>query len=256
MKAPWANITLLAILLLQTVTGYLGMLNNQNRYDWVLWIHGIGAYAIVLLLFWKGTIIYDAIRRKRVWTLQRFLFLFTLFLLLLTLALGLIWTLNGPHYFLNISYISWHIYAAVPLMIFMLWHGWKMRFIFKVDGSRDRRAVLRAAGLTFAGLAVWQLSAVTKQVVGLTGAARRFTGSYERGSFTGAFPAVSWIADNPAPLDKASWRLEIKGAVQVSQSWRYDELRSLADKREVATLDCTGGWYTEQWWQGVAWPIF
>ncbi|MCB0012170.1 MAG: hypothetical protein KDE34_09720, partial [Anaerolineales bacterium] len=75
MKAPWANVVLLAILLLQTVTGYLGMLNNQSQRAWILWLHGIGAYLILLLLFWKGSIIWDAIRRKKVWTRQRWLFL-------------------------------------------------------------------------------------------------------------------------------------------------------------------------------------
>ena len=251
MKAPWVNITLLIILIIQTLSGYLGMLNNESRYDWVLWIHGIGAYALVLLLFWKGTIIWDAIRRKKVWTGQRVIFLFTLLLLLLTLSLGLVWTLNGPLYFLNISFVSWHIYLAVPLMIFMLWHGWKMRFIFNVAGSRDRRALLRGGGLALAGLIVWQLSAVSKQAAKLVGATRRFTGSYERASFSNAFPRVVWIADNPDRIDSATWQLRLKGAVVRELGFTYDEMRALATKHEVATLDCTGGWYTVQSWHGV-----
>jgi hypothetical protein len=51
MKVPWANILLLLLLLVQTGTGYLGLLNNREQFNWVLWLHGIGAYALVLLLF-------------------------------------------------------------------------------------------------------------------------------------------------------------------------------------------------------------
>jgi hypothetical protein len=251
MKVPWANIILLFILLLQIITGYLGLINNQEQFNWVLWLHGIGAYAIVLLLFWKGTVIMDAMRRKRVWTWRRLIFLLILFLLLLTLTLGLLWTLNGPQYFLNISFVSWHIYVAVPLIILMLWHSWQMRFIFRVPKALDRRLFVRSSLLGLAGLLAWQAASRTKTWLDLPGARRRFTGSYEHGSFGHQFPVVSWILDNPPPIEVANWTLRIDGAVANPLSFSYETLRALASDEKVATLDCTGGWYTAQIWQGV-----
>ena len=252
MKVPWANILLLLLLLGQTGTGYLGLLNNREQFNWVLWLHGIGAYALVLLLFWKGNIILDALRRKKTWTWQRLVFLLTTFLLLLTLTLGLIWTFNGPHYFLNISYVSWHIYVAVPLMALMLWHSWQMRFIFRVPQSLDRRQFLRAAAFTLAGLFIWRTTNRAKRWLDVPGAWRRFTGSYERGSFSGRFPSVSWIADSPPPLAEGAWQLTITGAVTRPLSFTYAQLRALPTQTQTATLDCTGGWYTEQEWQGIS----
>ena len=252
MKAPWANIILLFILLLQTVTGYLGLINNQERFSLVLWLHGIGAYTLVLVLFWKANIIFDAMRRKKVWTWQRVMFLVTVGLLLLTLYLGLAWTLNGRLYIFNISYVSWHIYAAVPLMLLMLWHSWQMRFIFRVPQALDRRLFLRGGLLGLAGWLTWQMANRTKVWLALQGAQRRFTGSYEWGKMGEHFPSVSWILDNPPPIDPANWQLRLDGAVAQALTFSYEELKAMANEQHVATLDCTGGWYSTQMWQGVS----
>ncbi|MCB8943276.1 MAG: molybdopterin-dependent oxidoreductase [Ardenticatenaceae bacterium] len=252
MKSPWTNTLLLLILLLQTITGYLGLINNDEQFSLVLWLHGIGAYALVLLLFWKANIILDAIRRKKTWTWQRLMFLFTVGLLLLVLVLGLTWTLNGRHYFLNISTVSWHIYLAVPLMALMLWHSWQMRFIFRVGTAWDRRLFLRMGVLTLAGTAVWSLTNSTKRLLALAGANRRFTGSYLWGQMGEHFPSVSWIFDNPPPIDKANWQLTIGGAVANTLTFSYEQLRQLASEERTATLDCTGGWYSTQVWRGVS----
>lgn len=251
MKAPWANSLLLFILLLQIITGYLGMLNNQELHRWVLWLHGIGAYAILLLLFWKGDIILNALRRKRVWTWHRTLFLLTTFFLLLTLLLGLTWTLNGPAYFLNISYVSWHIYVAVPLIVLMLWHSWQMRFVFRLPQALDRRLFLRGILLQLTGILLWQLSNHTKSFLELPGTLRRFTGSYQHKIAEGNFPVVSWIADNPPPIEITHWKLALAGAVKNPLTFSYNQLRDMATDVQLATLDCTGGWYTTQEWQGV-----
>lgn len=251
MKAPWVNTLLLLILIAQIVSGYFGMVNNRSGHSWVLWLHGIGAYAIVALLYWKATVIFDAVRRKSVWTWQRVLFLVTLLLLLATLALGVAWTFGGPYYFLRISGVSWHIYLAVPLMALMLWHAWQMRFILRVKRARDRSAFLRSAVFATLGLLLWQLGKQTQNAIPLPGAARRFTGSYPRGLADGRFPAVSWINDNPAPIDPAGWCLTVSGAVDTPRQYRYEDLRQRLLVTQDATLDCTGGWYTTQPWRGV-----
>jgi DMSO/TMAO reductase YedYZ molybdopterin-dependent catalytic subunit len=256
MRYPWANIALLILLLTQALTGAFGFVEGRPQRAWILWLHGIGAYAIIFLLLWKSSIILHAWRRKKRWTGRRLSFLVLVALLLLTVALGLLWTFNGPLFLFGFSLVSLHIYLAVPLMILLAWHSWHMRFIWRVRGAAGRRLFLGTAAAAVAGFLTWQVAAAAKRWAGLPGSARRFTGSYETGSFSGRFPRVSWIADRPPPLDVSGWRLKIGGAVDRPLSLTYHELREMAEgdpaaQKFVAVLDCTGGWYTEQEWAGV-----
>lgn len=252
MKRPWVNLLLLVLLSIQTVTGYLGFTNGRETAAWILALHGIIAYGLVLLLFLKATIIGDAWRRKKRWTGRRAGFVVVLVLLGLTLLSGLLWTFQGPLYLGGFSLVSLHIYIAVPLMLLMLWHAWHMRFIRRVPGATGRRLFLGGLATALGGLALWVAVGRAKAAAGLTGAARRFTGSYETGSFTPDFPVVSWIADRPPPVDRTVWRLRVEGAVERPLNLSYDELVALAQGEAVAALDCTGGWYSVQRWRGVS----
>ncbi len=119
MHYPWANILLFVLLVTQFVTGYWGMVNGRDTFDWVLWLHGIGAYGLLVLLFWKSDIILHAWRRKSRWTGRRLIYGLTTLLFLQTLFLGLLWTFQGPVYLFGFSLISLHFYAAVPLTLLM-----------------------------------------------------------------------------------------------------------------------------------------
>ena len=251
MKVPWVNLLLLLLLLAQTVTGYFGFTNGRESSAWILALHGIIAYALLLLLFFKADVIGDAWRRKKRWTARRVGFVVTLALLALTLLLGLLWTFQGPLYLGGFSLVSLHIYVAVPLMLLMLWHAWHMRFIRRVPGATGRRLLLGGLGAALGGLLLWAAVGRAKAAAGLRGAARRFPGSYETGSFTPDFPVVSWIADRPPPVDVATWRLRVEGAVAQPFSLSYDELAAMVQEEVVAALDCTGGWYSVQRWRGV-----
>ena len=135
MKAPWVNLLLLGLLLAQTITGYFGFTNGRQTAAWILALRGVIADGLVLLLFFKADVIRDAWRRKKRWTARRVGFVIALVLLALTLLLGLLWTFQGPLYLGGFSLVSLHIYVAVPLMLFMLWHAWHMRFIRRVPGA-------------------------------------------------------------------------------------------------------------------------
>ncbi|MDT8306277.1 MAG: hypothetical protein RRC07_10095, partial [Anaerolineae bacterium] len=71
MRFPWANLTLLLLLLLQVTTGYFGFTSGTPGRAWLLWLHGAGAYAIVLVLLWKGAIIWNVARRGVRWQGER-----------------------------------------------------------------------------------------------------------------------------------------------------------------------------------------
>lgn len=251
MLTPWVNIALLALIVLQAVTGYLGMTSNRPPEAWLLWSHGIGAYGLLLLMLLKAGIIADAWRRKKRWTGRRWGFVVLLVLLILTTVLGLLWTFAGPIYLGGFSLVSLHIYIAIPVLLMMIWHAWHMRFIWRVPGATGRRLFLGSAVAAAGGLALWGAADRAKVWLGWPGAFRRFTGSYETGSFTGQFPSVSWIADRPAPVDIAAWRLRVEGLVETPFEMSYDDLVALPQVEREATLDCTGGWYTVQRWRGV-----
>jgi DMSO/TMAO reductase YedYZ molybdopterin-dependent catalytic subunit len=249
-RAPWANILLLVILILQTASGYLALTNGQFDERWLVWLHGIGAYALVLLLIWKGQIIVDALRRKRVWTNARRAFLLLLALLILTLGSGIVWTIWGPLYLGGFSVISLHMYLAVPLMALLVWHAWRQRFVLRIPQSRDRRLFVRGLLLAAGGALAW--GAVSGlRAARLARRPRRFSGSYETGSFSGQFPTVSWIADRAPAARPEEWRLAVGGLVQEPLVFSYAQLLEMAREEETAVLDCTGGWYSEQVWGGV-----
>ena len=72
---------------------------------------------------------------------------------------------------------------------------------------------------------------------------RRFTGSREGGSYrgNGASPVVSWVADRPAPMAVADWRLQAGGAVRSPLDVTLADIGERYIPAEVeAILDCTG----------------
>jgi len=252
MKHSWVNLLLFGLVLLLGITGYFGFTNGHFSRRWILWLHSIGAYGLVLLVYWKGVVILDAWRRKSVWTGARLAFAGMIALLLAVLATGLWWSFVGPVYWGGFSLVSIHMYLAVPLLLLILWHSWRMRFIWRLPEARGRRLFVSGIASLLAGTVLWRGAAASKEAFALSGALRRFTGSYETGSFTGSFPRVSWIADRPPPVDPDVWRLQIGGAVERPLTFTYTELLALEQEQQTAILDCTGGWYTAQEWRGVS----
>ncbi|HSM58214.1 MAG TPA: molybdopterin-dependent oxidoreductase [Candidatus Sulfomarinibacteraceae bacterium] len=244
MRFPWANIALLLLLLLQLVTGYLGLVNGRVERAWLLWAHGMGAYGIVLLLLWKGAIVWDVLGRGKRWRPARLAFLVLALLLVVVILLGVLWTFGGLEYAFGFSLISLHIYLAVPLMILLAFHAWRMRWIWRVKRATNRRAFLRMGAVALGGAVLWWLARRVQL-------ARRFTGSYEVGSYGGWFPRVSWINDDPRPIEAEQWQLVLDGLVRQPLRLSYEQARELAGEEMTATLDCTGGWYSTQVWRGI-----
>jgi DMSO/TMAO reductase YedYZ molybdopterin-dependent catalytic subunit len=251
-RFPWANLTLLVLVALQLVTGIAGLLGSSDPYRVVFWLHAIGAYAIVVLLAAKATIVLEAIRRRPELTEARLLLLLAAALLVAVLASGLVWITAGSTVYLGgVSLINLHAYLALLLAGLLVWHALDRRWVARIPAARDRAAFLRAAGTVVAGAVLWQVERTLQAVLALPGSRRRFTGSYETGSFGGSFPSVSWLNDDPEPVEPASWRLVVDGAVRRPLALPYDDLLGRAGARVAAVLDCTGGWYTEQEWRGV-----
>ena len=63
------------------------------------------------------------------------------------------------------------------------------------------------------------------------------------------FPTTSWVADHPRPIDLESYRLRVRGLVGRELALALDRLAP--EEELIATLDCTGGFYSTQRWGGV-----
>src|SRR5216683_1479016 len=134
----------------------------------------------------------------------------------------------------DIGYLTamdFHVGAAICVIPFLLWHVVARPLKLRVT-DLDRRAFLKG-GLVTVGAALG---------VALMPAARRAP----TGSFQAADPvATVWMFDSVPVVDVATWRLAVPG-----REWTYAELVGYTD-RTSAVIDCTGGWYSEQVWEGV-----
>lgn len=251
MRHPWVNTLLLVFVAVALVSGWFGLTNGDPDLSWVLWVHAAAAYAIVALSGWKGAVIVRSVRRHRVIDTPRLNFLAMAVLFVIVLATGIIWAKAGRIVIEGYSLLTIHQLLAVAVTFMLAWHVVARRVVFRVRPARDRRAFLRLAAAGVGGVVLWQMSGGLSRVLNLPGADRRFTGSYETGSFTGRFPTVSWIADDPDPVDIETWRLAVDGLVDRPMSFSLADLESLAAGDLTATIDCTGGWYSTQEWSGI-----
>jgi Oxidoreductase molybdopterin binding domain len=251
LRNPWVNTALLVLLAAELASGVGGLMAGAESLRPILWIHGVVAYAILALLWWKGAVVLGSISRRPLARFPRASFLALTGLLVATLATGLYWVFGGRVVLFEYSLITIHAVLAVAILVLLAWHVAWMRFIFGVRRALDRRAILRLGAGGVAGFALWQSAGLASGALGLPGAQRRFTGSYALPSFTGDFPTVSWLFDDPTPVDPQSWRLTVDGAVEKPLVLTYEQLAQLATASRQVTIDCTGGWYSQQEWQGV-----
>jgi DMSO/TMAO reductase YedYZ molybdopterin-dependent catalytic subunit len=251
MRYPWVNTALLALTIFQVLSGFLGLVTGSQNLQWILRLHDIGGYAILVLLAWKGIIILDVFGRLRRLGLSNIAFIILTILLVLILATGIVWPFLGYSALGGFSLMTIHALLVIALVALFAWHALARRFVFRSPKALDRRAFLRASAITLAGLASWQVTEVAQAIFGLPGTDRRFTGSFETGSHTGVFPFVSWLTDSPSPIARDRWQLIVDGAVEHPLALRYDQLTDLATDSVTETIDCTGGWFSTQTWSGV-----
>ena len=251
MRHPWANLALLGLVAVQVGSGLASLLAPPAGVRVAIWVHAIGAYAILVVLFSKAAVVWDAVRRRPGLGAARLALAAMVVLLAAVLATGLVWIVAGRYAVLGISGINLHAYLALVLAALVGWHALDRRWVARVPRAADRAAVLRMAAVAVAGLAVWQVERTAQALIGTPGSRRRYTGSYEAGSLGGRFPVTSWLDDDPPAIDPERWRVVVNGAVDRPVALRLAELGALPQEADDATLDCTGGWYTRQVWTGV-----
>ena len=254
MPYPWANVFILIVGGLSLLSGFLGLIGGSPSWSLALDVHRISGFALVALLLWKGQNILRSLMNRRNWRRKPGIVvgsIVTLLLLFIALGLGIAWSFSGYFTYQGFSALSWHIYLSLLLGPFVVMHAYKHSWTLRTRFWIERRSFLRLAGLGIAGLALWRTGELAVTALGLPGKDRRFTGSYERGSFAGnAFPTTSWLNDDPDPVVKDAWRLNVSGLVRRDLDLGLADLTGNREKI-TAVLDCTGGWHSTQEWDGV-----
>jgi DMSO/TMAO reductase YedYZ molybdopterin-dependent catalytic subunit len=217
---------------------------------WVFGVHTLAGTALALLLVFKLRRVLPGVGARARRDSRTLRGLLALGLVLAVLVSGTVWSTAGRVGVAGYTVLFWHaaLGAVLAAVVFAHARGWARRP--RGRDLSDRRQFLTAAALGVGALAAWQLQRPVQRTLGVPGARRRFTGSYEAGSFTGnAFPATSWVADRPRPL-AGGYRLTVAGRVRRPLALAAAEL----DRGDAltATLDCTGGFFSTQRWRGVS----
>jgi cytochrome b561 len=216
---------------------------------WVFASHGILGASLAVLLVWKLRRVWRRLVMPERWDRRTVAGALALALVGATLVSGWLWITAGSLSLAGFTLLAWHTALGAVLTLAVFVH---LLLRAKRPRSRDfagRRQLLEGAAIAGAGFLAWRLQAPLNSLFGLPGENRRFTGSYEAESFAGnAFPTTSWVADDPRPLD-GDYSLAVDGLVARPQRLTAAEL----DRGDelVATLDCTGGFYSTQRWRGT-----
>ena len=241
--------TNLALLLLLGAALGTGALAFGIGGDWVRWAavtHGVAGLAIVGLAPWKSAISARGVRRRRP---GMSLSLALAVVVVVTVVTGVIHSTGllvslGP-----VSAMQVHVAAAIASIPLALWHvGARKTLPRRTDISR--RNLLRGGVLIGGAASGYAVVEGFVRAAGLPGSERRATGSYESGSLApDQMPITQWLNDSVPRVDPGAWSLQIADATGGRQ---LDYVEVFSHRTAIrAVIDCTGGWYAEQDWEGV-----
>jgi DMSO/TMAO reductase YedYZ molybdopterin-dependent catalytic subunit len=235
---------------LLSATGVLTFFAGQSGDAWVFAVHDGLGLGLGLVLVWKLRRVWHRMFDQRVRDGRTLAGGLAVGLVGVALLSGALWATAGRVSIAGYELLDWHYVLGACLTIAVLVHLLLRAKPIRRRDLANRRQFLSVGAVAIGSAVAWRIQRPLESLLGLDGAKRRFTGSYEAASFAGnSFPSTSWVADNPRALDPARWRLGVGGLVDrpldlaLSDLERGDEL--------VATLDCTGGFYSTQRWSGI-----
>ena len=242
--------SLLAIVVFEAISGLVSFTVGSASWWPLFWAHRIAGVTFVALLGFKLARVRGRLTDRRQWRPSTGLSVLTAIAAVGALATGIAWVFGLD---VRLSYwtlLSVHVGFGLVLVPLVVAH---LSTRFRLPRRRDfdrRRTSLKYAGLLVSGAVVYRGQEFANRVLDSPGRDRRFTGSQPReGDGNAAFPVTSWVADDPDPVDRGAWTLEVTGAVDTTLELGYDE--TAPDAEREALLDCTSGWYTVQRWRGL-----
>ena len=231
-------------------TGLSTWFAGSPQSAWVFAAHAALGTALALVLAFKLRRVWARIAAPRRWDARTAAGLGALGLVAAALGSGYAWSSGARPAVAGISLLGWHALLGLALGAIVLGHARLRARPLRAADLRSRRQFLAAAAVGAGAIGAWALQRPVQRALGLGGARRRFTGSYDAGSFTANdFPVTSWVADRPRSLEVAAYRLALDGELRRPRSLRLADLER--GDELVATLDCTGGFATTQRWRGV-----
>jgi DMSO/TMAO reductase YedYZ molybdopterin-dependent catalytic subunit len=243
----WGLAALVASLI---ATGVLTLFAGGSGDAWVYAAHDALGVAIGLLLIVKLRRVWSRVVALARWDRRTIAGVLGIVLAGAALGSGFLWADGATPDLMGFRLLAWHEALGVVLATVVAVHMLLRAKPMRRHDLAHRRQFLIAAGMAAGSLVAWRTQQPLQTLFEMRAARRRFTGSYEADSFAGnAFPTTSWIADHPSPITLDSYRLRVGGlaahrlSLSVAQLAQRDEI--------VATLDCTGGFYSTQRWRGV-----
>jgi DMSO/TMAO reductase YedYZ molybdopterin-dependent catalytic subunit len=240
------NLALLGLLAAALLTGTLAYAIGSGWAGPVVIAHGVVGLGILLLAPWKSVVARRGLRRRRPgnWA--------SVALAVLVAATVVFGILHGTGVAVELGPVTamqLHVGAALLSIPLALWHVFARR-VRPRRTDLSRRHLLRAGAILGGAGLVYAAAEGVVHATSLPGANRRFTGSHERGSFRPeSMPVTQWFDDPVPDIDGTSWRLMIRTAGG-ERAWTRDDLDGFGDRLR-ATIDCTGGWFATQDWEGV-----
>lgn len=227
------------MLVLAWVSGACSFLLGGASTAWIVVMHGVVGFTVLVLARPKVPVVRRGLRRRRP---SRYASMALGICVTGAFATGIVHALGVSQAIGVWSPMGLHLVFAIAAVPLAAWHvvGRPQR-VRPMDLSR--RTALQA--LAVAGIALVARTGFEW----LFAAERRFTGSHEVGSGEPRrMPVVQWLDDSPPTIDPDAWVLRLRGSTE--RDLGYRELVGHSHELE-ATLDCTSGWYSTQTWKGA-----
>jgi len=238
------NLGLLVLLSWALASGFLAFAVGQGWDRWVVVAHGAIGLGILVLAPWKSVIVRRGLRRHRPgsgWSVALSILVALALATGIGHATGLLRSI-GP-----VTAMQVHVAAALATIPFAVWHL-AARPVRPRRTDLGRRSLLRAGALSAGSLAAFGGLAGVVRVAGLPGRRARFTGSFRADPRD--IPVTQWLTDSIPSLGTGSWRLRLLSGGMDIERLSLADLEPLGESVR-ATLDCTGGWFADQLWEGV-----
>jgi hypothetical protein len=247
LRARVVDWSLLILTLVGIVTGLWSFLVGDPGGRWLFVAHGALGLAILGVLVAKVRRVTPIVAARKGRRLSALIGIATALVALVTVGIGVWWVMaQRPVDYPNGMIL--HTVAAFVLLGLCLWHLILRYRPLRQRDVRDRRSLLWLGVVLLGGGVLWGGVEGTLRALDAPGRRRRFTGSR---AATSTLPVTMWMFDPLPEIDRAVYQLDVSGMVAAPMRLTLDELAQLPVHSLTATLDCTGGWYSEQVWTGV-----
>jgi DMSO/TMAO reductase YedYZ molybdopterin-dependent catalytic subunit len=240
--------SLFALVVLAAATGVTSFWVGHPSDAALFWIHAVAGLSIPPLLVVKFRRVAGRVRDRQAWDRATPLSIALAAVAVTAATTGVAWAVGATVPLGFWTLLNLHILFGLLLVPLLLVHlRARYRPLRRTD-VRERRVAVQYAGLVAAAGVTAALLRWLATLLRTPAATRRFTGSRQLDG-DADLPVTSWVADDPDPVDPATWTLSVEGLVDRPLELGVGDLDSTGERR--ALLDCTSGWYAERDWQGV-----